>query len=197
MRSARDHGLPVAVHCVTRVALALTIAALDEVGAAPGDRIEHGAVIAPDHHEALRRLGLTVVTQPNFIAERGDDYLADVDVEDRDHLWPAASLIEAGIPVAAGTDAPFGRPDPWALLHAAVRRRAPSGALVGAGERLDAARALDMLLGTARSPGGPSRRVAVGEPADLCLLALPLRDALDQLPANPVRATIIGGQLYE
>jgi len=44
MRAARRRGRAVAVHCVTRVALILTLTAFEEVGVVPGDRIEHGAV---------------------------------------------------------------------------------------------------------------------------------------------------------
>src|SRR6185295_16028369 len=45
---ARRHGRAVAVHCVTRTALVLTLAAFDEVGSVAGDRIEHGAVVPPE-----------------------------------------------------------------------------------------------------------------------------------------------------
>ena len=98
--------------------------------------------------------------------------------------------------MAAGTDAPFGRPDPWALIDAAVRRRTPSGAVLGDDERLAPLDALDLLLHPGRHPFEAARRVAVGGPADLCLLAAPLADAL----ADPVRvqvaATIIDGRVH-
>ncbi len=45
MRGAHAARRPVAVHCVTRVQLVLTLAALDLAGRDTGDRIEHGAVI--------------------------------------------------------------------------------------------------------------------------------------------------------
>ena len=145
----------------------------------------------------LRASGVTVVTQPNFVAERGDDYLADVAPEEQPDLWPVASLLAAGIPVAAGTDAPYGRPDPWALVHAAATRRTAAGHPLGRAERLDPRRALDLLLGPADRPGGPPRRVAAGAPADLCLLWYPLQEALARLPVNPVRATFrVGQQTY-
>ena len=70
--SAHAAGRPVAVHCVTRVQLVLTLAALDAAGRLPGDRIEHGAVIPAESLPDLR--GLTVVTQPHFVAERGEQY---------------------------------------------------------------------------------------------------------------------------
>lgn len=53
IRRAHTAGRPVAVHCVTRVALALTLAALDEAGHMRGDRVEHGAVAG---RPARRRL---------------------------------------------------------------------------------------------------------------------------------------------
>src|SRR5439155_4287942 len=112
----------IAIHCVTRVALALAIAAFDTARSRPGDRSEHGPVVPPGMAARLADLGLTVVTQPDFIRERGDDYLADVDPADVDHLYPCASLIAAGVPVGGGTDAPFGHPDPWRAIAAAVTR---------------------------------------------------------------------------
>src|SRR5450756_1004243 len=69
LRRAHAAGRPVAVHCVTRVQLVLTLAALNAAGRLPGDRIEHGAVIPVETIPELR--GLTVVTQPHFVVERG------------------------------------------------------------------------------------------------------------------------------
>src|SRR5206468_12362822 len=45
--AAHDIGRAVAVHCVTRESLLLTLVALEKVGVRRGDRIEHGSVI-PD-----------------------------------------------------------------------------------------------------------------------------------------------------
>jgi predicted amidohydrolase YtcJ len=185
----------VAIHCVTRVALLLALAAWDEVGARPGDRIEHGAVVHPEEAVRIAGHGLTVVTQPAFVAERGDDYLADVDPDDRPHLWPCAGLLRAGIAVGGSTDAPFGPADPWRAIAAAVERRTAAGHLLGPGERLPARRALELFLGPHDSPGGPPRRVAAGAPADLCLLAVPLDEALRHPSASLVAATIRAGEL--
>jgi predicted amidohydrolase YtcJ len=194
IRTARSHDRAVAIHCVTRAALALGLAALEATGPhRDGDRIEHGAVIGSDALAWLRRARVTVVTQPNFVAERGDDYLADVDDEDRHDLWRCASLAAAGVPVGAGSDAPHGDADPWRLLWAATARRTGSGAVVGAAERVSPRRALDLVLSPPGAPGGPPRRVAPGAAADLCVLDAPLEAALRDLPANPVRATFLAG----
>jgi len=131
---ARRH--PVAVHAVTDSQLVVTIAALREAGVLPGDRIEHAAVVPDDCIADLAELGVTVVTQPNFIAERGDEYRTEVPVAQHDQLWRVASLADAGIPLALSTDAPFGDGDPWAAMRAAVRRITPTGAVMGPAERI-------------------------------------------------------------
>ncbi|EUA16276.1 amidohydrolase family protein [Mycobacterium xenopi 4042] len=118
-------GGPVAIHCVTAAQLVVTVAALRQAGTRPGDRIEHAAVAPPDSLVDLAALGLTVVTQPNFVAERGDEYLAEVPAEEHGQLWRVASLLRAGVAVALSTDMPFGRDDPWAAMRAAVHRTTP------------------------------------------------------------------------
>jgi predicted amidohydrolase YtcJ len=185
---------PVAIHCVTAAQLLVTIAALRETGCQPGDRIEHAAVVPSDCLADLADLGVTVVTQPNFVAERGDQYLDDVPPEEHDQLWRVASLLDAGVPVALSTDMPFGDGDPWAAMRAAVRRSTASGAVLGSNERISARTALTMFLGSAEHPTRP-RRVAPGEPADLSVLTLPPETALAELDADSVAATIVGGEI--
>ena len=182
----------VAVHCVTRVQLLLTLAALELAGPRGGDRIEHGAVIPVETLPTIVRLGLTVVTQPNFVAERGDEYLTDVAADEWPDLWRGRSLVEAGILVAAGTDAPFGVADPWLGIRAAARRRTPSGRVLGPAEAVTTGVALQWWWGTGPEPA-VRRRLRPGHPADLVVLAVPLPEALAGDHPVPVRATIIGG----
>ncbi len=192
--AARQADRPIAAHCVTRTALVLVLTALEIAGFDAGDRIEHGSVIPPDLHPLLATAGCTVVTQPNFVAERGDQYLADVDADDRPHLYPCRSLLDAGIPVAGSTDAPFGHPDPWRAIAAAIDRRTPTGAVLGPEDRLPAERAIELFLGPPGAPGRASRRVEPGAPADLCLLDVPWREVCRQPSAQRVRATMVAGR---
>jgi predicted amidohydrolase YtcJ len=193
IRSARPR--PVAVHCVTRVALVVCLAALAEVHGVAGDRIEHAAVVPPDAARALRSLRVSVVTQPSFIAARGDDYLRDVDPDDRPYLWPYASLLEAGIPVGVSSDAPYGHPDPWRTVAAAVSRRTPTGRILGESERVSPRIALRGYLAAPECPGGAPRRISVGAPADLVLLEGSLDDALADPTHERVRLTIAAGSV--
>lgn len=182
---------------MTAAQLVVTIAALRQAGTEPGDRIEHAAVVPPDCIADLVELQVTVVTQPNFVAERGDEYLADIPANRHDELWRVASLLLAGVPVALSTDMPFGHGDPWAAMRAAVHRTTISGGVLGADERIPARRALMMFLGRPDQPTW-ARTVAPGQPGDLCLLAVPPERALEQLDADLVAATVLGGQVvYE
>jgi predicted amidohydrolase YtcJ len=195
IRHAHACGRAVAVHCVTRASLALTIAAIDEAGGRDGDRIEHCAVADRLAAEQLAARGLLVVTQPTLLARRGDDYWERVDPEDRACLWPYAGLLRAGVKVAASSDAPYGDPDPWSCLQAAITRRTPSGRVLGPHERVPAQTVLRSLLASLDDPGGPARRVAAGQPADLVLLDRPLAAALATLQPGCVRVTIIAGRV--
>jgi predicted amidohydrolase YtcJ len=190
---ARTWRRPVAVHCVTAAELALTLAAFGTAGARPGDRVEHGGVIPPDAIRQLRALGLTVVTQPAFVHERGDRYVAEVAAEDLGDLYRCASLRAAGVPVAASSDAPYASADPWAGMAAAVARRSLGGLVLGADEAVDPATALSLYLGDPSDPGGPPRTVTVGAAADLVLLDGPLAEVLAEPAAGRVRATLMAG----
>jgi predicted amidohydrolase YtcJ len=51
-----------------------------------------------------------------------------------------------------------------------------------------------MFLGSPREPATP-RRVEAGQPADLCVLAAPPAEVLNDLDAAMVATTIIGGDV--
>jgi predicted amidohydrolase YtcJ len=189
-------GGPVAVHCVTAAQLIVTIAALRSAGTHPLDRIEHAAVVPDDTLADLARLGVAVVTQPNFVSERGDQYLVDVPGDELPQLWRVASLVAAGIPVAASTDAPFGAVDPWAAIAAAVNRKTEGGRVLGPAERVPAGQALRMFLGHGERPSRP-RTVAAGQPGDLCVLGVPVEEALKTPSSDMVAATVISGSVAE
>jgi predicted amidohydrolase YtcJ len=187
-----DDAVPVALHCVTHTQLVVALAALRMAGVHPRDRIEHAAVVSEDMLADLLDLGVTVVTQPNFVAERGEHYLRDVPVEEHQQLWRLASLLRAGIPTAASTDAPFGGMDPWASMRAAVHRMTADGHVIGADERISADEALSLFFGHPDRPSVP-RTVGVGQPGDLIVLTPTAK--VETLASDMVAATVVGGQL--
>ncbi len=194
---ARAHAerRAVAVHCVTRTELVFALAAFAACGLHTGDRIEHAGIAPDDTLPLLHSAGLCVVTQPNFIAERGDQYLLDNPTEDIPLLYRAATLLRHGIPVGGSTDAPFGDANPWAAMRAAVNRQTVNGQHIGLQEALTPEQALALFTSPAHAPGAGPRRIEVGAVADLCLLDRPWAVARGRLRAEDVRATVIDGEL--
>ncbi|MFD7205863.1 amidohydrolase family protein [Streptomyces sp. NPDC059893] len=192
IRTAHRAGRAVAVHAVTREALLLLLVALRETGCLPGDRIEHAALVPRELIGDISALGLRVVTQPGFLADRGDDYARDIPARDHADLYRCRSLAAAGVPLALSSDAPYGPLDPWAVIAAAVHRTAASGRILGPGETLTPAAALDALLAPLDDPGGPPRRIRPGIVADLVLLRDRRAEVLAAPSADAVRTTLIG-----
>jgi predicted amidohydrolase YtcJ len=178
----------VAVHCVSRESLILTIAALQEVGAVPGDRIEHGSVIHPDLDATLAAMGVVVVTQPDFLRTRGDAYLRDV--------APDATLRSAGVPVVVSSDAPYGSADPWRVIASAHQRRTLTGHVLGPDERVSPHQALAGYLTQPDDPAGPPRTVSVGADARLCVLRVPLASMLASPDACHVAGSVINESYF-
>lgn len=187
---AHEDGRNIAAHCVTRAELMLTLAAIEEAGPLAGDRIEHAAIADDAVIEWMSKLGVIVVTQPNFISERIDAYRKDVEAHDLPYLWRLKSFSDAGLNLAAGSDAPFGDPDPWAAMAAAVNR--PIGF---EDEAITPEQALTLYTKPSSDAGASARKIAIGQPADICLLNSSWANARGDLGNVIVKVTWIGGKL--
>ena len=198
MRAAHATGRGIAVHCVTEVELVFTLAALGEAGlqgtGGMRDRIEHASVANGEAVRQIAAMHLAVVAQPNFVAERGDAYRAMIPAAEWPDLYRLRSFRDAGVVLAGGSDAPFGKADPWAAMAAAVSRRSAGGSFLGETEALGPEAALALFLADPADLAC-SRAIAVGAPADLCLLTQPWARARSQLNAQLVRSTLIGGRI--
>ncbi len=187
--AAREQGRGAAAHCVTLGELLFFLAALDAAGGArPGDRIEHGSIIPHSLLADIARAGLTVVTQPGFVRTRGDRYIATIEADDLPDLYRLRSLIAAGIPVLAGSDAPYGSIDPWQAIQAAMTRTTEAGAKIGEAEAISLRQALRLY--------GADQAIGPGQSADLCLLGTSLSLLEQGWVGNPVAMTIIGGEPF-
>ncbi|APH02409.1 hypothetical protein ASJ30_13440 [Janibacter indicus] len=192
--ASHEAGRAVALHSVSRTSSVLALWALASAGSMAGDRIEHGSVVPPELADWIADLGVRVVTQPSLVRDRGDDYLDTVDPHDRDHLYPYSRLLAKGVKVAPSSDAPYGDLDPWAAMRAGRDRLSSRGRRVGADEGISVQLMLRGFLSRLEDPGGDPRGIAVGAPADLCLLRAPLDKALAECSADIVRATWVGGR---
>jgi predicted amidohydrolase YtcJ len=195
LHAARAQHLQVAVHCVTEADLVFSLSLMEEAGESHSFRIEHASVVPPALLARLAEAKVTVVTQPNFVAERGDAYLAEIPADEQAFLYRGAGFLRHGVKLAAGTDAPFGHFDPWAAMQAAVTRRTRDGVVLGPDERLSPEQALALFTTHWSAPGGPVRQLQVGAAADLCLLREPWAAVRGALADVEVLATVQDGVL--
>ena len=61
------------------------------------------------------------------IGEHYGRYRLHVPEAERDWLYPCASLLRAGVQVAAGSDAPFGPQNPWLAIGGQLYLKDPQG----------------------------------------------------------------------
>lgn len=189
-------GRPIAVHCVSEVEMVFTLAVLMEAGANKGDRIEHAGIATDEHITTCAGMGLQVVSQPHFIAERGDQFRAALPAAEHPLLYRLAAFARAGVVLAAGSDAPYGSTDPWAAMRAAVNRTTRQGGCLGPDEALSPEDALELFL---KDPLDLQRvrLIEEGAPADLCLLDRPWEQVRNRLQADDVRLVVAGEVIYE
>lgn len=191
VRAAHEQDRGAAFHCISRTELVFALAVLQTAGMHTADRIEHGSLIAEDLIPMLQDTGVVVVSQPGFIGHRGDFFSASVAADERRDLYRYSSLLAAGVPTLASSDAPYGPVDPWRIMANAVGRRTESGSELNLQERVSGMQALSGYLTAPAAPGRRQRTITVGQPTNLCLLDRPLAEAVSALDQVKVRATWI------
>jgi predicted amidohydrolase YtcJ len=195
IKIAHRRGSAVAIHAISREAFLLALTALEESRGPMFDRFEHASIAPGEILGRVAELGAALVTQFNFLSDHGDLYARRVPPEEIVDLYRGQSWISAGVPLAGGSDAPFGSSDPWLGMRAAVERRTSSGIVLNENEALSPEGALDLYMSPLESPGTAVREVRPGTPADLCLLRVPWSVARQCLNADLVAATIIAGRV--
>ncbi|WP_232678464.1 amidohydrolase [Nocardioides sp. R-C-SC26] len=191
---ARAHmsGLEVATHAIGDAAVGAALDAYAATGARGS--IEHAQLIGLDDAVRLARLGLRASVQPAHLLDDRD--LAE-------SIWPGRgqrtfafrSLLDAGVRLVLGSDAPVAPLDPWLAMAAAVHRSADDRPAWHPEQALTPTEALAASVD--EQPG-----VGVGSRGDVVLLdADPLAphaetaDAAAALRAIPVALTVVAGRV--
>ena len=110
LRESLQNDDQLIVHAVGDQATELFLDAMDATGGPRtwSDRrvrIEHGDGIMPELIPRVKRMGLIVVENPNHLALR-ELFVKRFGVERADQMQPMRSLLDAGIPLALGSDGP-------------------------------------------------------------------------------------------
>ena len=201
VEAAARAGFPMAIHAVEAEAVRAAASVISEAKYEAGSlgaphRIEHCSETPDDVLSLIAKSGAGVVTNPLFVYESGDRYARDVDSATLPGLYRARSLLDAGVVVAAGSDAPVTSAGPLAGIRAAVRRRAESGQAVSPAEGATPMEALAMHTRWAAAVSGIGGRVgtiSAGKLADLVVLD----SGYSQADARVVATFVDGKLVYE
>jgi len=196
---AAEHDLR--VHTVILEDLPTVLPALERVAARFPIRerrwvMEHVGRLSPADHARVKALGLAVTTIPVYqLWKNGDDYF---DAPDSGNgVVTHRSLLEAGVPVAIGTDNV-----PVSLFKAMAvcreRRERASGRVIGPRQRVGGREALALCTANAAWLSFEERCKGTLEPgrlADLVVLPEdPTATDPERLEAMNVEATMVGGR---
>lgn len=154
------HGLEVAVHAIGDRAVTTALDAFSDTGAR--GTVEHAQLVRREDVRRMAELGITASVQPAHL-------LDDRDVTEQ--LWPGRGdrcfalrwMLDDGVRLAMGSDAPVAPLDPWLAMAAAVHRSADEREPWHPEQSITAREAL------AASTDGLGM-VAPGHPGDLVLL---------------------------
>jgi len=192
MTRATEHGLHTAVHAIGDAACHDAVAAYAETGA--HGSIEHAQLMTRHDITEMARLGVVASVQPAHLLDDRD--ITELIWPDRgDRCFPLRWMLDDGVELAMGSDAPVSPLDPWLTVAAAVHRSADERPAWHPEQALTPKEAL------AASVDGHGS-VHAGAPADLVLLdADPLdpsgspEDQAARLRTMSVAATWVAGRL--
>jgi hypothetical protein len=127
---ANDAGLAVAVHAIgdrtNRELIGVFETYAVQNGASVPHRIEHAQIMRPVDVERLARLDVVASMQP--IHATDDIPLSETSLGPRGRFaYPFRDMLNAGVQLAFGSDAPVADPNPLWGIHAAVTRRQRDG----------------------------------------------------------------------
>jgi predicted amidohydrolase YtcJ len=165
--AAEQVGQGAAIHVADLETLAVALGAVETYrnsGGRGAIRFEHVPLCLPDLAAQIAPLGIVVVTEPAFLYASGDRYLSDVETHLQPFLYPLRTLLETGVRVRAGSDAPVGPSAPLLGIQAAVERRTQSGVTLNAEQRLSESEAQALYRSSA------SQHLRLGAPANLVVL---------------------------
>jgi predicted amidohydrolase YtcJ len=162
-------------------------------------RIEHCIECPPPLFERLRRLAVTIVTQPAFIYYGGDKRLATTPDTQRPWLYRIKSLLEGGLITAASSDSPIVPDNPFTAVYAAMTRRTRSGQLISADEAVSVEQALMMYTVNAAAASSEQNikgSLSPGKLADMIVLSgNPLQLPPAEIKGIRIELTILGGRV--
>ena len=200
--ASRD--LVVAIHAMGDAAISMALDAIEASGPPNvGNRIEHCTLPKPADIDRMARLGITAVMQPIFLFAEGEAYRSKLGEERSRRANPARAMLDAGVSVALGSDAPattWGEPTDVLLgIETSAVRRTWAGNGLGKEQATTVEEAiLGYTLIAARAAGLAVTRGSIepGKRADLAVLSEdPLHTPPEDLHRIEITATVLGAEV--
>lgn len=194
-------GLAPHIHAIGDAAVRSALDAIEQAIRINGPRsrrpvVAHLQLVADVDLARFARLGVIANVEPYWAQwDSSQDHLTEprLGPERVDRQYPLGSLVRSGATVTFGSDWPITRPEPLAGIQVAVTRQSTPDALPWVpGQRLTVDQALR--AATSGAQAGERAQIAVGERADLVLLAEdPRRVPPHEIGGIEVLATWSGG----
>lgn len=202
-RTAAQAGIAIATHAIGDQANHLVLDAYEAIGPAPGlrHRIEHAQHMQTRDLARMARLGVVASMQPVHCTsdmDLVDTLLAGHELAS--YAW--RSMLDAGVALAFGSDAPVEDPNPFPALYAAVTRTRPDGTPIGGWQpqqRIGMAEAIRAhTAGAAYAAGEEARKgiLAPGLLADFIAVDTdPYEESPEAVLRTRVLTTVVGGEV--
>lgn len=196
-RRALDLGGRVAVHAIGDLAVHKVLDLFSELVDEGYDptllRLEHASVMLEHDRTRMADLGAIASMQPAFVTSEASWLESLLGPERLPFTYAHKSMLDAGIPVAGGSDCPVEQPSPLWGMYSAMDRMG-----VAPQEELSAAQALGIFTdGVAVSLGEP-RPLSPGSPAHLTILdENPLTVGPATIPTLGVRSVWVAGEPFD
>lgn len=202
-RTATDAGIAVATHAIGDQANHLVLDAYAAIGPTPGlrHRIEHAQHLQPADVARMARLGVVASMQPVHCTsdmDLVDTLLAGHELAS--YAW--RDLLDAGVALAFGSDAPVEDPNPFPALYAATTRTRADGTPAGGWQpeqRISMAEAVRAhTAGAAYAAGEEAYKgiLATGMLADFIAVDTdPYRESPEAVQRTRVLTTVVGGEV--
>ena len=205
-RLALQHGFQLCVHAIGDRANRETLDLYERAFAARRDarelrwRIEHAQHLHPDDLPRFARLGVIASMQGVHCTSDGPwvpKRLGDQRTREGAYVWQ--KLLQSGVVIANGTDAPVEDVSPIAGFHASVTRRLADGSVFYTDQRMTREQALrSYTLDAAYAAFQETSRgsLSPGKLADITVLS---RDIMsvpeDEIPGTEIVFAILGGKV--
>jgi predicted amidohydrolase YtcJ len=162
-------------------------------------RIHHAYLPTERALELMREHRIPALATIPFLTNLGESFVTSLGEERASRIMPLRTYLEAGVPLALGSDAPVTTYNPFVGIYAATTRKTVYGRQLGAGECVSREEALRLYTRDAAWVTFEDDVKGTLSPGKLADVAVLDRDILtvpdEEIPAIRAELTLVGGRV--